>query len=99
MNKKFIIPLIATGTFVVGLICMALPFLPFGWLLLFITAMLLTPYFQPVKKFLVWMIKRDKTGVFDKARKKVSQLYRWAGDKKRAREMENFHKTIDKTEV
>lgn len=96
MNRKYIIPLIATGTFILGLICLFLPFLPFGWLLMLITAMLLTPYFKPIKKLLVWFIKRDKTGVFDKARAKVSQLYRWAGDKKRAREMENFHKTIQK---
>lgn len=98
-KKKYIVPLIATGTFIVGLICMFLPFLPFGWFLMFMTALLLTPYFKPVKKLLVWMIRRDKTGICDKARKKVSQLYRFAGDRKRARDVENLHKAIQKGEV
>ncbi len=93
MKRTYTIPLIATGTFLLGLVCLFLPFLPFGWFLLFITALLLTPYFKPIKKLLLWAIKRDKSGIFEKARKKVSELYHWAGDKKRAHEMDNFHKT------
>lgn len=91
MKKKFIIPLIATGTFILGMICLMVPFLPFGWLLLIMTTILLTPYFKPVEKLLKWIIKKDKTGIFDKARCKVAQLYKWAGDKKRAKELDNLH--------
>lgn len=92
MKRRYIIPLIATGTFILGLICLVLPFLPFGWLLLFMTALLLTPYIKPMRKLLIWLIKRDKSGTFDKARKKVAELYHWAGDKARAKEMDDFHK-------
>lgn len=91
MKKTLIIPLIATGTFILGMICLFLPFLPFGWLLLFMTAMLLTPYFKPVEKLLKWLIKKDKTGIFEKARSKVARLYKWVGDTKRAKEMDSFH--------
>lgn len=91
MKKTFIIPLIATGTFIFGMICLFLPFLPFGWLLLFMTALLLTPYFKPVEKLLKWLIRKDKSGTFDKARSKVASLYHWAGDTKRGNDMERFH--------
>ena len=43
-----------------------------------------------MKKLLSWIIKKDKTGIFEKARKRVAGLYHWAGDKKRAREMNEF---------
>lgn len=59
---------------------------------MFITALLLTPYFKPIKKLLTWAIKRDKSGIFEKARKKVSELYHWAGDTERAKEMDAFDK-------
>lgn len=95
MKKTFIIPLIATGTFILGMICLILPFLPFGWLLLIMTALLLTPYFKPVEKLLKWFIKKDKTGIFDKARSKVARLYHWAGDSKRAKEMDDLHLNDD----
>ncbi len=95
MKKSFIIPLIAAGTFIFGMICLFLPFLPFGWLLLFMTALLLTPYFKPVEKLLKWLIKKDKTGTFEKARSKVARLYHWAGDTKRGNEMDNFHVNKD----
>jgi|SRR5690554_4853593 len=91
IKRQFIIPLIATGTFIFGLICMFLPFLPFGWLLMFMTALILTPYFKPMKKFLAWIIKKDKTGLFEKARRKVKDLYYWVGDKGKAKEMDTFY--------
>ena len=99
MKKTLIIPLIATGTFILGMICLFIPFLPFGWLLMFMTALLLTPYFKPVKKLLKWIIKRDKTGIFDRARSKVARLYKWAGDSKRAKEMANFNLNDDSKET
>lgn len=90
MKKKFIIPLIASGAFIVGLICLMVPFLPFGWFLMFVTALLLTPYFKPVEKLLKWLIKKDKTGLFNKARQRVARLYHWAGDYERAKQMSDF---------
>lgn len=99
MKKRFIIPLIATGTFIFGIICLFLPFLPFGWLLLIMTALLLTPYFKPVKKLLKWIIKKDKTGIFERARSKVARLYKWAGDPKRAKEMDNLNLNDDPEET
>ena len=90
LKRTYIIPLIATGAFILGLISLFVPFLPFGWFLLIMTAIILTPYFKPMKKFLAWIIKKDRTGIFEKARKKVVGLYRWAGDKKRAKEMNEF---------
>lgn len=93
MKRTYIMPLIATGTFIVGLICLMIPFLPFGWLLLFMTALLLTPYFKPMEKLMTWLIKKDKSGTFEKARKKVAELYHWAGDTARAKEMDNFHES------
>jgi|SRR5690554_4827461 len=92
IKQSYIIPLIATGTFILGIICLFLPFLPFGWLLMFMTALLITPYFSPIKKLLTWIIEKDKTGTFDKARKKVANLYHWVGDKKGAAEMNDLSK-------
>ncbi len=94
MKRTYIIPLIASGTFILGLVCLVLPFLPFGWLLLFMTALLLVPYIKAMKKLLSWLIKWDKSGTFDKARKKVAELYHWAGDTERAKEMDNFDKQL-----
>lgn len=95
IKRTYIIPLIASGTFTLGLISLFLPFLPFGWFLMIMTALLLTPYFKPMKKLLRWIIEKDKTGVFNKAREKVAELYRWAGDRKRAKEIDDF---CDETE-
>lgn len=87
IKRTYIIPLIATGTFVLGLLCLFVPFLPFGWFLMIMTTLLLTPYFKPMKKLLSWIIKKDKTGIFEKAKTKVAELYRWAGDTERAKEI------------
>ena len=40
-----------------------------------------------MKKLLSWIIKKDKTGIFEKAKTKVAELYRWAGDTERAKEI------------
>lgn len=89
-KRTYIIPLIATGTFIFGLVSLFLPFLPFGWFLMIMTALLLTPYFKPMKKILAWIIEKDKSGIFEKAREKVAGLYQWAGDKEKAKEMNEF---------
>ncbi len=84
MNKKYIIPIIAFFTFIGGLISLALPFLPFGWFLIFVTALLLLPYVKPFEKAFRWLARKDKTGIAQKAGTKVAELYRWAGDDKSA---------------
>ena len=82
MKKTFIYSLNPTGTFIFGMICLFLPFYP--WVApVFMTTLLLTPYFKPVEKLLKWLIRKDKSGTFDKARSKVASLYHWAGDTKR----------------
>ena len=96
IKRTYIIPLIASGTFILGLLCLFVPFLPFGWFLMVMTALLLTPYFKPMKKILAWIITKDKTGIFDKARNKVADLYHWVGDKKKAKEMHDFCKEAEK---
>lgn len=63
---------------------MAVPFLPFGWFLIFVTALLLLPYVKLFEKAFQWLAQRDKTGIARKAGIKVAELYRWAGDHKEA---------------
>lgn len=92
-KKKYIIPIIAGITFIIGLACMLIPFLPFGWLLMAMTALLIFPYFEFMRKFLGWLLKKDKTGIIKKAAEKVNELYTWAGEKKRAKQINDF---IDK---
>lgn len=84
LNKKHIIPVIAFFTFIGGVASMAVPFLPFGWFLIFVTALLLLPYVKPFEKAFQWLARRDKTGISRKAGTKVAGLYRWAGDHKEA---------------
>lgn len=89
-GKKYTIPLIASGIFILGLVCLVIPFLPFGWLFIAMTALIIAPYFKFMREFLGKIIKKDKTGIFKKAGKKVAELYLWAGDKERAKEMKEF---------
>lgn len=90
MKKTYIIPLIAFLTFAVGTGAMVLPFLPFGWFLYAVTALLLLPYFPPMEKFFRWLIRKDNSGTAKKAGDKVADLYRWAGDYQHAEELEEF---------
>jgi hypothetical protein len=80
--KKFIIPGIATIIFIAGLISMMLPFIPLGWILIALAALLLAPYLKSMRKFIGWLVK--------KAGKKAVLLYEWAGDNKRAQELERI---------
>jgi hypothetical protein len=86
--KKFIIPAIATLIFIAGLISLALPFVPLGWLLIALASLLMAPYFKLLRKFIGWLVKIDKTGFMKKAGEKASHLYQWAGDRKRAKKLE-----------
>jgi len=86
--KKFIIPAIAFLTFVIGLVCLMLPFIPLGWLLIALSSLLMAPYFKFMRKFIGWLVKIDKTGFVEKAGEKAAALYEWAGDKKRGKKLE-----------
>jgi len=88
--KKFIIPGIATIIFIAGLISMMLPFIPLGWILIALAALLLAPYLKSMRKFIGWLAKKDNSGLVKKAGKKAVHLYEWAGDNKRAQELERI---------
>jgi hypothetical protein len=90
LNKKYIIPIIAFLAFAVGTAAMVLPFLPFGWFLYGFTALILIPYFPPIERIFLWIVEKDNTGLARKAGQKVAALYRWAGDFRNAREVEDI---------
>ena len=86
--KRLIIPTIAFFIFIAGLVCLALPFIPLGWLLVALSSLLMAPYFKFMRKFIGWMVKMDKTGFVEKAGEKAASLYEWAGDNKRGKKLE-----------
>nr|WP_091694597.1 hypothetical protein [Algoriphagus locisalis] len=88
--KKFIIPIIAFLVFIAGLVCLALPFIPLGWLLIALTALLLAPYLKFMRTFIGWLVKIDKTGFVEKAGEKAANLFEWAGDTKRGEKLETI---------
>lgn len=55
-----------------------LPFLPFGWALYGITALILMPYIKPLKKVFLWIAEKDGTGTAIKLGYKIAVLYRWS---------------------
>ncbi|WPR76112.1 hypothetical protein [Algoriphagus sp. NG3] len=88
--KKYIIPAIAFLIFIAGLVCMVVPFIPLGWLLIALAALLMSPYIKFMRKFIGWLAKKDSTGIVEKAGEKASKLYEWAGDHKRAEKLETI---------
>ncbi|TXE11189.1 hypothetical protein [Algoriphagus aquimarinus] len=86
--RKFIIPAIASLTFIAGLVALLVPFIPVGWLLIALASLLMAPYFKFMRKFIGWLAKKDTTGFVEKAGAKASELYEWAGDHKRAEKLE-----------
>jgi hypothetical protein len=90
--KKYIIPAIAILTFIAGLVSLMLPFLPFGWLLLAVSALLVVPYFEVMQRFIAWLSQKDTTGIVEKAGAQASKLYRWADDDQRADKLEDVIK-------
>ncbi|WP_339704029.1 hypothetical protein [Algoriphagus aquimarinus] len=86
--RKFIIPAIASLTFIAGLVALLVPFIPVGWLLIALASLLMAPYFKFMRKFIGWLAKKDTTGFVEKAGEKASELYEWAGDHKRAEKLE-----------
>jgi hypothetical protein len=85
--KKLIIPAIALLIFIIGLVCLFVPFIPLGWLFIALASLLMTPYLKFLRKFVSWLAKIDKTGFLEKAGKKATKLYQWVGDHKRAKKL------------
>jgi hypothetical protein len=85
--KKLMIPAVAVLILIAGLVFMLIPFIPLGWPLVGIAALLLSPYLKFMRKFISWLAKKDRTGFLRKAGKKAERLYKWAGDHKRARKL------------
>lgn len=71
---------------------MVLPFIPLGWLFIALAALLVSPYFKFMRRFISWLAKKDKTGFVEKEGEKASKLYEWAGDSKRADEIDELVK-------
>lgn len=88
MEKKYFIPALAIASFIVGSVSMILPFLPFGWLLYGVSALLVVPYFKRAKKAFGWVADKDGTGSTSKISNKVADLYRWADEDEKANEVE-----------
>ncbi|MCZ4407453.1 hypothetical protein O3Q51_01435 [Cryomorphaceae bacterium 1068] len=99
MNRKYVIPIIATLCFAVGTVSILLPFLPLGWFLYAVTALLLIPYFSPFQKGFEWMAERDETGFTKKACDFTATIYRWAKDEKNAHLIEKMSSECADTQL
>ena len=88
--RKFIIPTISFFIFIAGLVCLAIPFIPIGWLLIALTALLMAPYLKFMRRFIGWLVKMDKSGFVEKAGEKAAKLYEWAGDTERGEKLESI---------
>lgn len=88
VNKKYIVPVLAAVSFILGSISMILPFLPFGWFLWGVSALLVVPYFQRAKNAFGWISEKDSTGFISTVAVKIADLYRWAEDDEKAKEVE-----------
>ncbi|CAN5329253.1 hypothetical protein BH23BAC3_BH23BAC3_23210 [soil metagenome] len=80
--------MLAVVSFIFGSISMLLPFLPFGWPLLGVSALLVVPYFQRAKNAFGWISEKDSTGLTSTIAVKIADLYRWADDEEKANEVE-----------
>lgn len=84
MKRKNIIPIIAFLTFAAGTVSIMLPFLPLGWFLYAVTALLLIPYFKPIQRAFEWIATKDRTGFTKRACLFTAKIYRWAKDEENA---------------
>ncbi len=71
-----------------GLAALTVPFIPVGWLLIALSALLLAPYLRIFRKFIGWLSKKENTGFVKNASEKAAKIYRWANDPKRAKKLE-----------
>jgi len=76
--KIFVYFITVATVFTLGIISMLIPFLPFGWILIFCGMLLLLPYFPSVRKWLKKLSEKDNTGTFKKVRRHVLRFYMWS---------------------
>ncbi len=96
MKKAYVIPILAVITFVLGTASLMLPFLPFGWALYALTALILMPYLKPLRKVFMWIAEKDSTGTAIKVGYKIAALYRWSEKTKLAREVSDTVREAEK---
>lgn len=90
MKRKYLIPIIAGLTFVVGTVFIMLPFIPLGWFLYALAVLLLVPYFKPFQRAFEWIARRDKSGFTKRACRLSAKVYLWARDEKNADVLEKL---------
>lgn len=95
MKKAYVIPMLAVITFVLGTASLMLPFLPFGWALYALTALILMPYLKPLRKVFMWIAEKDSSGTAIKVGYKIAALYRWSEKTEMARDVS---KTVEEAE-
>ena len=71
--KKYIRPVIAILTLILGGVFMLIPFIPLGYVLIFVGLFLLTPYSPKLKKWIQKLKKNDDKHVIEDAEKKVEE--------------------------
>ncbi len=87
--KRILFFVVGFMVFILGLICLMIPFLPFGWLLIIVSCILFLPYFPSIKRALIWLEKRDRTGFSRKLKKWSSSFYNWTHDIEKCEEGED----------
>lgn len=85
-----IIVLVAGGVF------MIIPFIPLGYILLFIGAFLLAPKVPFLRKFMNWLKKKDKSGKLEKAEDKVDDILEKKDEDKNDNKKSNIYRISDK---
>jgi uncharacterized membrane protein YbaN (DUF454 family) len=79
--KKYIRLILGILTALFGIVFLFIPFLPFGYLFLFISAFFLSSYIPFMKKFKNFLSKKDKKGYIKRIEEKIRQFENWI-DKK-----------------
>lgn len=74
--KKNLRLIVGIAVLVVGAVFMVIPFIPLGYIFLFIGAFLLADKVPFLKKFMQWLKKKDKSGKLEKAEDKVDDVFK-----------------------
>jgi drug/metabolite transporter (DMT)-like permease len=75
--KNYIRLIVGIITALLGIVFLFIPFLPFGYLLLFISAFFLARYIPILKRIMSFLRKKDKKGYIQKAEEKIRQFQDW----------------------
>jgi drug/metabolite transporter (DMT)-like permease len=75
--KNYIRLIIGIITALLGIVFLFIPFLPFGYLLLFVSAFFLASYIPILKKFMSFLRKKDRKGYIKKAEEKIHRFESW----------------------